>query len=179
MRAVGRAHRLPTSALGLVCSDSPAKTREEHHASDLLRRSRPHWVGCRDFGLWPAFGWLHFFLLAQKPPRRVRPLHPHVFLQKPNACKHQPSRGNRRLRASHPAHSRHSAAEVPPLCGVCGLACGAGPSERSLGMGCLVVPNQWIRTRNWTRRMCTSRLAAMCTCRRRQSTRWEVLIAML
>ena len=43
MRATGRAHRLPTSAVGLVCSESPAETREEQHASDPLRRSRPHW----------------------------------------------------------------------------------------------------------------------------------------
>ena len=42
-RGIGRAHRLPMSAVGLVCSDSPAKTREEHHASDLLRRSQTHW----------------------------------------------------------------------------------------------------------------------------------------
>ena len=47
MRATGRAHRLPTSAVGLECSDSPIKTREEHHASDLLRRSRPHCSLCR------------------------------------------------------------------------------------------------------------------------------------
>ena len=50
MRATGRAHRLPTSAVGLECSDSPVKTREEHHASDLLRRSRPHWSGGEIFG---------------------------------------------------------------------------------------------------------------------------------
>ena len=49
-RGIGRAHRLPMSAVGLVCSDSPAKTREEHHASDLLRRSRPHWSGGEIFG---------------------------------------------------------------------------------------------------------------------------------
>ena len=48
MRATGRAHRLPTSAVGLECSDSPVKTREEHHASDLLRRSRPHCSLCRE-----------------------------------------------------------------------------------------------------------------------------------
>ena len=41
MRATGRAHRLPTSAVGLVSSDSPAETREDQHASDPLRRSRP------------------------------------------------------------------------------------------------------------------------------------------
>ena len=43
MRGIGRAHRFPMSAVGLVCSDSPAKTREEYHASDRLRRSQTHW----------------------------------------------------------------------------------------------------------------------------------------
>ena len=62
MRDIGRAHRLPTSALGLVCSDSPAKNREEHHASDLLRRSRPHGsLACKKKHAAPSPFYLPYF----------------------------------------------------------------------------------------------------------------------
>ena len=73
MRATGRAHRLPTSVVGLVSSESPAETREEQHASDPLRRSRPHWLGSEIFGFWRAsFGplapSLYYLPLGERSP---------------------------------------------------------------------------------------------------------------
>ena len=74
-RGIGRAHRLPMSAVGLVCSESPAETREEQHASDPLRRSRQHWSGSEICMHWRAsFGRRHalslLLALTLRPGRK-------------------------------------------------------------------------------------------------------------
>ena len=74
MRGIGRAHRLPMSAVGLVCSDSPAKTREEQHASDLLRRSQTHWSLARKKKLARALSLLLPFSLEAHQIAHLKPI---------------------------------------------------------------------------------------------------------